>query len=152
MLEQGHLLLGAGQCLSPTLPLLEEQPSHANSFIASFGVSASFWGFFASFGVSAPALGHCFGGWWWFGGGGSAHHPVTPRSCSGVTPQGWAGIGVGVEQDLLPDDDFLLQELFLPVNPGQRCIQSTSLVLLGWSLPHPGLNASLCLMCPHRGS
>lgn len=40
-------------------------------------------------------------------------------------PQGWAGAGVGAEQEVLADDDFLLQELFLRVNQGQRCIQRT---------------------------
>lgn len=60
------------------------------------------------FGVFAPALGHRFGSCrscsWWFGGGGSAHHPVAtkglPKGYSSL-PQGWAGTGLGAQQEVL---------------------------------------------------
>lgn len=47
-----------------------------------------------------------------------------PKGYSSL-PQGWAGTGVGAEREVLAAADFLLQEPFLHVNQGQRCIQST---------------------------
>lgn len=47
-----------------------------------------------------------------------------PKGCSSL-PQGWPGTGLGAEQEVLADGDFLLQEPFLHVNQGQRCIQSS---------------------------